>query len=76
MANYHLRQVARNLRKQGVSVKVIAKECGIARSTASIWVRDIIGNYELAGILEEAVYRTQMQRYTSDHIEMLEHAAL
>lgn len=42
MANYGLRIRARQLRSQGFSVKSISAQLGIAKSTASIWVRDVI----------------------------------
>lgn len=42
MAKSLLRLKARALRKQGVSVKTIARTLEISRSTTSIWVRDII----------------------------------
>ncbi len=46
MARSLLQLKARELRKQGVSVKQIAKELQIARSSASVWVRDIILSVE------------------------------
>ena len=42
MANYLLRIKARDMRKRGESVKKIAKDLEISKSTASLWVRDII----------------------------------
>ena len=42
MAKYQQRIQARELRSKGVSVKTIAKELGVAKSTASLWVRDIV----------------------------------
>lgn len=42
MAKSKERLMARSLRKQGVSVKTIAKRIGVAKSSASLWVRDII----------------------------------
>lgn len=50
MAKYDLRLKARELRRKGVSVKQIAQELKIAKSSASVWVRDIIltiGNLKL-----------------------------
>lgn len=41
----------------------------------SVWVSDIIGDYELGDLLDEASGRIQMQRFVSDHVEMLEEAA-
>lgn len=46
MAKYQLRLKARELRKRGVSVKKIAKELGVSKGSASIWVRDIILSIE------------------------------
>jgi hypothetical protein len=46
MAKYQLRLKARELRERGVSVKQIAQELNIAKSTASLWVRDIILSIE------------------------------
>jgi len=42
MAKYLLRNRARELRRKGISVKGIAEYLGVSKSTASIWVRDII----------------------------------
>lgn len=42
MAKFLLRIKARKLRSSGESVKKIAKKLGVAKSTASLWVRDII----------------------------------
>lgn len=41
----------------------------------SVWVSDIVGDYELGDLLDEAASRIQMQRFVSDHIEMLQEAA-
>jgi len=41
----------------------------------SKWVHDIIGDYELADLLEEAANRMQMQSFVTDHIHMLKEAA-
>lgn len=46
MAKSLLRLKARKLRKKGVSVKKIAQYFKISKSTASIWVRDIILSVE------------------------------
>jgi Family of unknown function (DUF5752) len=35
------------------------------------WVDDIVGDYQLAGILAEATNRTQMLTFVSDHVQML-----
>lgn len=42
MAKYKLRLKARNLRRKGISVKSIAHQLNVSKSTASLWVRDII----------------------------------
>lgn len=46
MAKFQQRLQARVLRKNGVSVKSIAKQLHVAKSTASLWVRDIILSVE------------------------------
>lgn len=46
MAKFHLRTKARELRRQGVSVRSIATQLNVARSSASIWVRDIVMTVE------------------------------
>lgn len=46
MAKGLLRLQARELRKRGVSVKKIAAHLGVARSSASVWVRDIVLSVE------------------------------
>jgi transcriptional regulator with XRE-family HTH domain len=42
MAKFDLKIKARKLRKKGVSVNKIAKKLDISKSTASLWVRDIV----------------------------------
>ena len=42
MAKYDLRIQAVKMRRQGESVNVIARKLGVSKSTASLWVRDII----------------------------------
>lgn len=42
MAKTLLREKARKLRSKGKSVKEIAKKLGVAKSTISLWVRDVI----------------------------------
>jgi hypothetical protein len=41
----------------------------------SKWVADVIGDYQLAEILEESSNREQMKRSIDDHIDMLKEAA-
>ncbi|RJQ38379.1 hypothetical protein C4559_01130 [Candidatus Microgenomates bacterium] len=57
MAKYLLRSKARNLRKKGVSVKKIALSLGISKSTASIWVRDIILTIEQLEDLKKSMLK-------------------
>lgn len=52
MAKYDLRIEARRLRSQGESVKSIAVKLGISKSSASIWVRDIILTIEQLEVLK------------------------
>lgn len=54
MAKFELRIQARDLRKQGVSVKTIAKQLGVSKGTASIWVRDIILTVEQLEALRQS----------------------
>lgn len=54
MAKYELRLKARELRKKGVSVKQIAEELKVAKSSASIWVRDIILSIDQLEVLRES----------------------
>jgi predicted transcriptional regulator len=42
MAKYKKRIIARRMRSEGESVRVIAKGLDVSKSTVSIWVRDII----------------------------------
>jgi hypothetical protein len=42
MAKYELRIKARNMRRKGESIIVIAKRLSISKSSASLWCRDII----------------------------------
>lgn len=46
MAKFDLRLKARELRKQGISVKQIAIQLQVSKSSASVWVRDIILSIE------------------------------
>lgn len=46
MSKSELRIKARKMRSEGTSVKSISKELGVAKSTASLWVRDIILSIE------------------------------
>lgn len=54
MAKYDLRLKARKLRKKGVSVKKIAEQLRISKSSASLWVRDIILSIEQLEALRQA----------------------
>jgi len=42
----------------------------------SKWMMDIIGDYQLAELLEEAQNRLQMIHFAEDHLEMIKEAAL
>jgi len=57
-----------------VSDETIAFHCERHPNDVAVWVADVIGDYELADLLEEAVNRTQMQRFVEDHVVMLEDA--
>lgn len=57
MAKYDLRIKARRLRKQGISVKQIATQLQISKSTASIWVRDIILSIEQLEMLRKSAIK-------------------
>jgi transcriptional regulator with XRE-family HTH domain len=46
MAKSKERLIARSLRKQGLSLKTIAKCTGVSKSSVSLWVRDIILSIE------------------------------
>ncbi len=46
MAKFNLKIQAHELRKSGISVNEIAAKLGVAKSTASYWVRDIILSVE------------------------------
>jgi len=39
------------------------------------WVLEVVGDYLLAELIEESSNRGQMQRFVSDHVEMLKEAA-
>lgn len=54
MAKSQLRLQARELRKKGISVNKIALELNVAKSTASLWVRDIVLSIEQLEILKNA----------------------
>src|SRR5579872_5044366 len=57
MAKYQLRLQARKLRSKGMSVKVISRKLGIAKSTASVWVRDIILSVEQLEKLQKRILK-------------------
>lgn len=46
MAKSELKLIARKMRAKGESVKEIARKLGVAKSTVSLWVRDIILSVE------------------------------
>lgn len=57
MAKYLLRQKARKLRRKGISVKRIAEYLSVSKSTASVWVRDIILSVEQLEELKDIMLR-------------------
>lgn len=57
MAKYILRVRARKMRSKGESVRDIAKKLGIAKSTASLWVRDIILSVEQLELLRNKMIK-------------------
>lgn len=54
MAKSELQIKAREMRSRGVSVRTIARELGVSKSTASLWVRDIILSVEQLQSLRKA----------------------
>lgn len=54
MAKSELKLKARELRSKGESVRSISKKLGIAKSTASIWVRDIVLSVEQLEYLKQS----------------------
>lgn len=58
-----------------VSDDVVAFHQERSPNDISVWVSDVIGDYELGDLLDEAASRVQMQRFVSDHVEMLQEAA-
>lgn len=54
MAKFDLRIQARELRRKGVSVKTIARQLGISKSSSSLWVRDIILTVEQLEALRQS----------------------
>jgi transcriptional regulator with XRE-family HTH domain len=63
MAKYELKIKAREMRSKSLSVRTIAKELGVAKSTASLWVRDIILTVEqLEKIRETWIKGTELGR--------------
>ena len=57
MAKSLLRLEARKLRRKGVSVKTIAKMLGVSKSTASLWVRDLVLTVEQLENLRQSSIR-------------------
>lgn len=58
-----------------VSDEVVSFHCERTPNDVAKWVNDVVGDYELAEMLEEASSREQMQRYVADHVAMLVEAA-
>lgn len=66
MAKSNLRLKARKLRKRGVSVKTIAQYLSVSKSTASLWVRDIILSIEqLEGLRKSMLKGGELGRIRS-----------
>lgn len=57
-----------------VSDETIRFHCERFPNDMAVWTVDIIGDYELAELLNEASSRQQMQRFVADHVEMLKDA--
>lgn len=58
-----------------VSEETIAFHRERVPNDISKWIMDIIGDYQLAELLEEAANKTQMLHFLEDHIAMLTEAA-
>jgi len=58
-----------------LSDETIAFHCERYPNDMAVWVVDIVGDYELAELLNEATSRMQMKRFVDDHLEMLKEAA-
>lgn len=54
MAKFELRNQARGLRRQGVSVKTIAEILRVSKGSVSVWVRDIILTVEQLELLRKS----------------------
>ncbi len=63
MAKFELKIKAREMRSEGTSVRTISKNLGIAKSTASLWTRDIILSVEqLQSLRERWIKGTELGR--------------
>jgi hypothetical protein len=58
-----------------VSDEVIAFHQERMPNDISVWAMDVVGDYELADLLQEASSRLQMLRFVEDHVDMLEEAS-
>lgn len=66
MAKFLLRVQVRDLRSKGISVKQIAKDIGVSKSTVSLWVRDIILSVEqLERLKQVAIKGAELGRLRS-----------
>lgn len=66
MAKFELRLQARVLRSQGVSVKSIARQLNVSKSSASAWVKDIILTVEqLERLRKSAIKGAELGRLRS-----------
>lgn len=58
-----------------VSEEVVAFHKERRPNDIAVWVGDMVGDFELAALLEEASGRWQMQRFVEDHVAMLKEAS-
>lgn len=70
---YSLEELRDTLEK--VSDETVAFHRERVPNDIAAWVNDVIGDYELADLIQESSSRIQMQRFVSDHLEMLREAA-
>lgn len=55
--------------------ETISFHCERYPNDMAVWMVDVVGDYELAELLNEATSRMQMKRFVDDHLEMLKEAA-
>lgn len=70
MAKYKLRLQARELRKEGSSIKQIAQQLGVAKSSVSWWVRDItLTEIQIAILKKREIKGSERGRFKSAQIK-------